>query len=599
MHSRATSDSRSTPLDAILDSILGPSHRGHYVDIGAAHPTVLSHTHALYQSGWRGVNVEPRHKRFRLFQELRPEDTNLHSAVGSKRGKLEFREHSLAELPEGEAAAEQRLVEVLTGDDVLAKATGPVDLLVVHAGGAEEDVLRSMDLRRHAPRVVIVDAMRSIRMGTPGPWATPGHERWDSLLLTSGYRLAYSNGIDRFYVREDLHGLLPGEPVDTGMALHPALHIRKLMLAQAERMEQAHAEEISRLCLAHQRGLERFDAELVEKERTIVEQGRALAAYRLAQYPLRLMLPPLRRGIAWHQRAKELLRPRLGNLRQYQPRDLWVPPHYLKGSLSASLPRISLVTPSFQQGHFIEATLRSVLDQGYPALSYFVQDGGSKDDTLDILRAYEKRLAGWMSSPDRGQAHAINLGFKRADGEIMGWLNSDDLLLSGSLAFVGDYFTRHPDVDVVYGNRLLIDENGQEIGRWILPGHDGRALCWADYIPQETLFWRRELWNKVGGQVDESFQFAMDWDLLVRFQEAGAKFAHLPRFLGAFRVHAEQKTSGSIDVIGFKEMTQIRKRLHGRQPGYAEIRAALARFMLRHILHDLLYRLRTRLGLKP
>ena len=181
----------------------------------------------------------------------------------------------------------------------------------------------------------------------------------------------------------------------------------------------------------------------------------------------------------------------------------------------------------------------------------------------------------------------------------MGWLNSDDLLLPGSLAFVGDYFARHPEVDVVYGNRLLIDENDQEIGRWILPGHDGRALRWADYVPQETLFWRRELWDRVGAQLDESFQFAMDWDLLVRFQEAGAKFAHLPRFLGAFRVHAAQKTSGSIDDFGFKEMTRIRKRLHGRTPGYAEIRAALARFMLHHILHDLLYRLKTRLGIKP
>ncbi len=595
MHCRAMSDS----LDAILSRMMGPSHRGHYVDIGAAHPTVLSHTYVLYQSGWRGVNVEPRHSRFRLFQELRPEDTNLHSAVGTKRGKLEFQEHGLAGLPKSEAATEQRMVEVLTGDDVLAKATGPVDLLVVHAGGAEEEVLRSMDLRRYAPRVVIVDAMRSVRMGTPGPWATPGHERWESLLLPSGYRLAYSNGIDRFYVREDFHGLPPIEQDYAGTALRPTLHIRKLVLAQAERLEHGHAEEMSQLRLAHQRGIERIDAELVEKEHTIVEQGRALNAYRLAQYPLRLVLPALRRGIAWYQRAKALLRPRLGNLRQYQPRDLWVPPHYFKGSLPASLPRISLVTPSFQQGHFIEATLRSVLDQGYPALTYFVQDGGSKDDTLDVLRTYEKRLSGWMSAPDRGQAHAINLGFKRADGEIMGWLNSDDLLLSGSLAFVGDYFARHPDVEVVYGNRLLIDENGQEVGRWILPGHDGRALRWADYVPQETLFWRRELWNRVGGQVDESFQFAMDWDLLVRFQEAGAKFAHLPRFLGAFRVHAEQKTSRSIDVIGFKEMTRIRKRLHGREPGYTEIRVALFRFMLRHILHDLLYRLRTRLVLKP
>jgi GT2 family glycosyltransferase len=520
----------------------------------------------------------------------------LHCAVGKKRGQLEFREHGKAGLSEGVAATEHRLVEVLTGDEVLSKATGPIDLLVVHVGAAEEEVLRSIDLRRYAPRVVIVGAMQSVKIGSVGPLMTQGPDRWESFLLPIGYHRAYLNGFDFLYVREDLNDLPPIDQDYAGIALRPALNIRKMVLAQAEQLEHAHAEEKNQLLLAHQNEVGRIDKELVDKERTIIEQGRALNAYRLAYYPLRFVLPALRCGVAWYQRGKELLRPRLGNLRQYQPRDLWLPQHYFKGSLPASVPRISLVTPSFQQGHLIEATLRSVLDQGYPSLNYFVQDGGSTDDTLDILRNYEDKLAGWMSATDRGQAHAINLGFKRADGNIMGWLNSDDLLLPGSLAYVGEYFARHPEVDVVYGNRLLIDENGQEIGRWILPGHDGRALRWADYIPQETLFWRRELWNRVGGQLDESFQFAMDWDLLVRFQEAGAKFAHLPRFLGAFRVHAKQKTSASILDIGFTEMTRIRKQLHGREPSYTEIRSAIVPFMFRHIL---LYRLRIRLGLKP
>lgn len=588
-----------TPLDVILRRAMGPLGCGRYVDIGAAHPTVLSHTHALYQSGWRGVNVEPRLARFRLFQQMRPDDTNLHCAVGLQRGSLEFRQQDRSGSPGSEAAAEHQRVEVLTGEDVLSRTGGPVDLLVVHAGGAEADVLRSMNLRRHAPRVVVVDSMRSFDKDPPGRWATAGYARWESWLLQCGYRLVGSDGIDCFYVREDLHDPPGAESVHPGKVLGPALPVRRLVLAQVDRLHYVHAEEMNQLRLAHLREMERADMELAAKERSIVEQRRALDAYRLAHYPLSLVLPALRLGITWLRRAKEIARPRLGNLRQYPPRDLWVPPHYLQGSLPASPPRISLVTPSYQQGRFIEATLRSVLDQGYPALSYFVQDGGSDDGTVDILRAHEKSLAGWRSAPDRGQTHAINLGFERADGEIMAWLNSDDLLLPGSLAFVADYFARHPDVDVVYGNRLLIDENGQEIGRWILPGHDGHALRWADYVPQETLFWRRELWERVGGKVDESFQFAMDWDLLVRFQEAGAKFAHLPRFLGAFRVHAEQKTSASIHAIGFKEMTRIRKRLLGRQPGYAEIRAALARFMLNHILHDMLYRLRTRLGLKP
>jgi glycosyltransferase involved in cell wall biosynthesis len=254
------------------------------------------------------------------------------------------------------------------------------------------------------------------------------------------------------------------------------------------------------------------------------------------------------------------------------------------------------VTPSFGQGHFIEATLLSVINQEYPQLDYIVQDGGSTDATVDVLKRYADRLSGWTSAPDQGQAHAINLGFARTQGAIMAWLNSDDLLLPGALAYVADFFDRHPEVDVLYGNRIMIDKNGQEIGRWILPGHDANALRWADYVPQETLFWRRALWERVGGQLDESFQFAMDWDLLIRFQEAGARFAHVPRFLGAFRVHEAQKTSDAIHQTGQVEMDRIRARLWGQIPAPARIRAKLAPFMIRHVLADLRHRISTRLG---
>src|SRR6202162_2378644 len=99
----------------------------------------------------------------------------------------------------------------------------------------------------------------------------------------------------------------------------------------------------------------------------------------------------------------------------------------------------------------------------------------------------------------------------------MAWLNSDDIMLPGALAYVATYFNQHPGIDVVYGHRILIHENDQQNGRWVMPGHNYDLLSWADYIPQETLFWRRRIWDKVGGRVDESFRFAMDWDLLVRF----------------------------------------------------------------------------------
>src|SRR5207302_369335 len=147
-------------------------------------------------------------------------------------------------------------------------------------------------------------------------------------------------------------------------------------------------------------------------------------------------------------------------------------------------------------------------------------------------------------------ANGLNVGFEHATGEIMAYLNSDDVLLPGALNYVANYFREHPEVDVVYGHRVVIDEYDQEIGRWVLPGHDDEVLSWADYVPQETLFWRRRIWEDAGGMIDESFRFAIDWDLLIRFRDAGARMARLPRFLGGFRVHPHQKTSKEMADIG-------------------------------------------------
>lgn len=291
--------------------------------------------------------------------------------------------------------------------------------------------------------------------------------------------------------------------------------------------------------------------------------------------------------------VKRILKPRIGQLCQYNPRPLPTFENHRKCS-SKSL-KISIVTPSYEQAHYITETINSVFSQQYPNLEYFIQDGGSRDETVEILKKYESELSGWVSEPDNGQSHAINLGFAKTTGEIMAWLNSDDLLLPGALSYISDYFERHPDVDVVYGNRLLIDENGMEIGRWILPGHNHKVLNWADYIPQETLFWRRRIWDKIGGKIDETFCFAMDWDLLIRFHEAGAKFAHLPHFLGAFRIHQSQKTSAVINDIGIQEMDRIRLRQLGRVPSRREIHKAVLPFMMQHVMVDIMYRIKTRL----
>jgi glycosyltransferase involved in cell wall biosynthesis len=289
--------------------------------------------------------------------------------------------------------------------------------------------------------------------------------------------------------------------------------------------------------------------------------------------------------------AGKLLGARLHSLHHYKPRELSVPAKYHRPLPLANPPTISVVTPSFNQGRFLDETIRSVLDQNYPKLEYVVQDGGSKDESVAVLEKYRARLKHADSRKDNGQAHAINLGFAHATGgEIMAYLNSDDLLLPGSLNYVAAYFAEHPEVDVVYGHRVIIDPESKEVGRWILPGHSDSMLIWADYVPQETMFWRRRIWEKAGGYIDESFQFALDWDLLLRFRAAGAKFVRLPRFLGAFRVHATQKTSAELVTNGAPEMAKLRFRLHGRDTNLEDIRKNMRGYMLRHAWHNFLYR---------
>lgn len=288
----------------------------------------------------------------------------------------------------------------------------------------------------------------------------------------------------------------------------------------------------------------------------------------------------------------ELLRPRLGMLRQHRPRPMVLPADYAAVRALPSAPRISIVVPSYNQGRFLRATLESVLGQGYPDLELIVQDGGSTDESAATLKEYSSRLSRWESKRDDGHANALNLGFRHATGDILAYLNSDDLLLPGALAYVGNFFERHPEIDVVYGQRVIIDEAGMEIGRWILPSHENEILRWADYVPQETLFWRRRIWDKAGARVDECFHFAMDWDLLLRFLDRKAKFVRLPRFLGAFRVHKAQKTSAQMSEIGIKEITALRERTLGRAPGTWEIQRTKMKYLAKGALFNRLYRMR-------
>ncbi len=252
---------------------------------------------------------------------------------------------------------------------------------------------------------------------------------------------------------------------------------------------------------------------------------------------------------------------RLGTYRQHDPkapmREIFPP----RSPVESDCLSVAIVTPSYNQRQFVGQTISSVLGQHYPKLSYAVMDGGSKDGSQAEIMKYAGDLSVFVSEPDNGQSDAIDKGFARVSGDIMAYLNSDDMLMPGSLAFVENYFREHPDVDVVYGHRVIIDSQGSQIGHWILPPHSNRDVQFFDFIPQETMFWRRSIWEKVGG-INPDFHFAMDWDLILRFVNAGAKIIRVPYYLAYFRAHETQKSQVVFGTQGQKEIDALLAGIH-------------------------------------
>ncbi len=220
-----------------------------------------------------------------------------------------------------------------------------------------------------------------------------------------------------------------------------------------------------------------------------------------------------------------------------------------------TIPKISIVSPSYNQGVFLEQTMLSILDQGYPDLEYIVIDGGSSDHSLEIIKKYENRLAYWVSEQDNGQYHAINKGFGHATGEIMAWLNSDDMYLPWTLQCVGEIFSRYPEVKWLT-SCFPMSSNQQGVPVYcravaggfsregFLQGENFAGGDWYNkgYIQQESTFWRRELWEKAGGRVNEKFGLAADFELWTRFFEyADLVGVEVP--LALFRNQPAQRSS--------------------------------------------------------
>ncbi|MGB8980836.1 MAG: glycosyltransferase family 2 protein [Anaerolineales bacterium] len=202
---------------------------------------------------------------------------------------------------------------------------------------------------------------------------------------------------------------------------------------------------------------------------------------------------------------------------------------------------ISIVTPSYNQADYLEETIRSVLAQDYPDIEYLIVDGGSTDGTLDIIKKYENRLAWWVSEKDKGQTDAINKGFGRAKGEVLAWINSDDTYEPGAVRAAVEYLRAHPEVGMVYGDCNFINESGRVIGKFNAAQTSYRLLRQGyAHIPQQTMFFRTELWRQVG-PLDPSFYFAMDYDLWTRLA-ARTEIKYVPQTWANFRLHTSGKT---------------------------------------------------------
>jgi len=215
--------------------------------------------------------------------------------------------------------------------------------------------------------------------------------------------------------------------------------------------------------------------------------------------------------------------------------------------MSEALPKITVVTISYNQAQFLEQTILSVIGQTYPNLEYILIDGGSDDGSIAIIEKYKEHFSYWQSARDNGQSSAINTGFYHATGDVLCWLNSDDLFMPGTLLKIGEIFKDIRKPTIIFGNCIHFYENSAKTrGSDVVGNYQKYKLELTNYMIQPSCFWTKSTWQKVGN-VNESYHFTMDWDWFIRAKQESVDFISVPDYLSLYRIHDAHKSGSGND----------------------------------------------------
>lgn len=246
-------------------------------------------------------------------------------------------------------------------------------------------------------------------------------------------------------------------------------------------------------------------------------------------------------------------------------------------------PKISIIVPSYNQGQFLGETIRSIITQNYSNYELIIIDGGSTDNTLEVIREYEPYITYWVSEPDQGQTHALNKGYKVATGSIIGWQNSDDVYEKGAFRSVIDSFNQTREADFVYGNYRVINELSKILKSHYVIDFDIKVKLYENTIVyNQAMFWRKKFSDKMvipdfSGPFNERLRFVMDAEFVFRAYINGAKFKRINNFIGSFRMHAANKTT-LLEKVFVEEYGQIRRALF---PNYSKNNEMLFKYPLK------------------